>query len=136
MDETSPTNEQESAKPWFEFRIEETEGRGVELPKLTRLLQDLSSTFYALARAKLGKPNRPGPHGADEEAIAAIRLLRIRPGSTIIEAEPPISGLQGQLQHINDQATADDIAYDFIQEMQRIIDKEHRSIRAQKFGVV
>ena len=115
------TNDSE-AKPWFEFRIEETQGRGVDIEKLTRVLQDLTSAFYAIARAKLGKPSRPGPHTTDEQLLASIRILRVTPGSTVIEAEPPTGGLQGQL--IADQPTADDVAYDLLQEMQRLEKKE------------
>jgi hypothetical protein len=106
--------------PWFEFRIEETEGRGVEIEKLTRVFQDLASAFYSVARARLGKPSRPGPHTPDEQALASIRILRVSPGSTVIEAEPPTGGFQGELAPFGDQPSADDVAHDLLQEMQRI----------------
>ncbi len=119
------SNETET-RPWFEFRIEETEGRGVEAAKLSKLLQDISSAFYAIARARLGKDaGRPGRHTADEDALAAIRIVRILPGSAVIEADPPAAGLQPQLDFA-DQSTSEDILFDFALEAQRI-DKGERS---------
>ena len=107
-------------RPWFEFRVEETEGLGVEAAKLSRLLQDMSSAFYAIARAKLGKEAaRPGRRTPDEDALAAIRIVRILPGSAVIEAEPPVTGLQGQLA-LADQATAEDVLFDFALETRRL----------------
>jgi len=111
---------------WFEFRIEETEGRGVEAAKLSRLLQDLSSAFYAIARARLGKDAaRPGRRTLDEDALAAIRIVRISPSSAIIEADPPITGFQPRLE-FPDEPTAEDVLFDFALEAQRL-DRKERS---------
>ena len=107
-------------RPWFEFRVEDTDGLGVEASKLSKLLQDLSSAFYAISRARLGHESaRPGRRTSEEEALAAIRIIRVQPGSTIIEAEPPITGLQGQLE-LDSPTTAEDILFDFALETQRL----------------
>jgi hypothetical protein len=118
-------NEQDN-RPWFEFRIEDTEGLGVEASKLSKLLQDLSSAFYAIARAKLGADaTRRGRRTADEDILAAIRIVRVMPGSTVLEAEPPAAGLQTSLD-LMASPTADDVAYDFALEAQRA-DRRQRS---------
>ena len=106
-------------RAWFEFRIEETHEEGVEASKLSRLLQDLSTAFYALARAQLGRTSRPGPYREDEESLAAVRILRVLPGSMIIEAEPPIQKEQGSLPDILAAPTPEDVAIEFIQEFER-----------------
>ena len=106
---------------WFEFRIEETVGVGIDAATLGKLLSDLSSAFYAIARSRLGKEAaRPGPRTADEEAVAAVRILRLTPGSVIIEAEPPATGLQGSLD-LGLDITAEDIVLDFAHEAQRVV---------------
>ena len=109
---------------WFEFRIEETEGLGVEAGKLSKLLQDMSSAFYAIARTKLGREaNRPGRHMVDEDALAAIRILRLSPGSAVIEAEPPaIAPLDqaGLALPDDNRVTAEDVLIEFALEARRI----------------
>ena len=111
---------QEQDQPWFTFRILETDGVGVEVPRLAKVLEELSSAFYAIAREKLGsEAARPGPHTTKEEAIAAVRLLRVVPGSATIELAPPPSAAQGQLDVTKD-ATSDDVASDFIEELKLI----------------
>jgi len=105
--------------PWLEFRIEETEGTGVDVRALSRLLSDLSSAFYEIARSKLGRSGRPGPRAQDEDALAAIRILEIEPGSAIIRAAPPPSeNLPGRL--FPTEPTPDEVALDFVREVQRI----------------
>ena len=120
------TNKQEQ-RPWFEMRIEDTDGLGVEASKLAKLLQDLSSAFYAIARAKLGtEAGRPGRRSAGEDSLAAIRIVRVSPGSTIIEADPPAAGLQAPFIDFLDQPTAEDVLCDFALEAQRV-DRRQRS---------
>jgi len=107
-------------EPWFVFSVLDTEGEGVEVDKLTRLLQSLSSAFYAIARAKIGMAGpRPGRRRIAEEALAAIRLVRVRPGSTTIEVAPPPGSVQGRLE-IVEEPTPDDVALDFYEEVRRI----------------
>jgi hypothetical protein len=114
----------DSQGAWFEFRIEETEGRGVEAAKLSRLLQDLSSAFYAIARARLGKEaTRPGRRTSDEDALAAIRIVRLTPGSAVLEADPPSIGLQPRLE-LSAESTPEDVLVDFALETQRLGRKE------------
>ncbi len=111
---------QEQDQPWFTFRILEMDGEGVEVPRLAKVLEELSSAFYAIARGKLGsEAARPGPHTTKEEAIAAVRLLRVVPGSATIELAPPPSAEQGQL-NVTTDATSDDVASDFIEELKLI----------------
>ncbi len=89
-------------------------------PRCRSSLQDLSSAFYAIARAKLGKQSgRRGPHTSDEDALAAIRIVRITPGSAVIEADPPIVGFQPRLE-FPDETTAEDVLFDFALEAQRL----------------
>ncbi|MGB6836927.1 MAG: hypothetical protein WBF66_04395 [Dehalococcoidia bacterium] len=115
---------QEDLQPWFEFSVLDTEGEGVEVGKLTRLLSSLSSSFYAIARAKIGMAGpRPGRRKIAEETLAAIRLVRVRPGSTTIEVAPPTGAIQGQLQ-IVEEPTPDDVALDFYEEVRRIEEGE------------
>ena len=49
-----PTTLDPQPRPWFEFRVEDTDGLGVEASKLSKLLQDLSSAFYTISSARLG----------------------------------------------------------------------------------
>lgn len=105
---------------WFTFTVQETDGDGVEVPKLTRLLEQLSSTFYHIARTKLGTDeSRRGPRTQAEDNLAAIRLVRVSPGSTTIVLAPPLTATQGQLA-VADAPTPDDVAFDFLEEVQRI----------------
>lgn len=106
--------------PWFVFTIRETDGNGVEVPKLAKLLEDLSSAFYAIARAKIGAAGpRPGRRSIAEETLAGVRLVRISPGSATIELEPPPAVSQAQLP-ILDEPTADDVALDFYEEIRNL----------------
>ncbi|MEX2236958.1 MAG: hypothetical protein WEB00_05410 [Dehalococcoidia bacterium] len=104
---------------WLEFRIE-TADDGVEAKKLARLLQDLSSSFYAIARSKVGKRGRPGPRTSDEDSLAAVRIVRLSPGSAIIEAEPPVLDSQSQMRFDDGPTTADEIGFEFFQAIQRL----------------
>ena len=105
---------------WFIFRITETGGEGVEVPKLARLLEHLSASFYAIARSKIGTdPSRPGPRTAAEDALAAVRLVRISPGSTIIEFAPPEEAIQTAIPE-PDMFTADALMSEFFDEVRRI----------------
>lgn len=111
---------QEEQAPWFVFTVQDTGGDGVEIPKLARLLEDLSSTFYAIARAKIGTAGpRPGRRTIAEETLAGIRLVRVLPGSTTIELEPPPAAAQAQLPLL-EEPTADDVALAFYEEVRRI----------------
>lgn len=111
-------DERQSA--WFKFTLRETGEGGVELPKLSRLLDHLSSTFYAIAREKAGLgPARPGPKTPKEEALAAIRLVRVEPGSATIELAPPPPSAQVRLIEA-DEPTPDDVAFDFFEEARLI----------------
>lgn len=111
---------QQEQQPWFEFSVLETEGEGVEVGKLTRLLSSLSSSFYAIARAKIGMAGpRPGRRTIAEETLAGMRVIRVRPGSTTIEVAPPPGAIQGRL-GIVEEPTPDDVALDFYEEMRRI----------------
>jgi hypothetical protein len=111
------TTEQDS---WFTFSIQDTGGAGIEVPKLARLLEDMASAFYAAARARLGPGvARPGPRTAAEDALAGVRLLRVSPGSAVIELIPPPSVEQLGLQ-IDEQPSADDVALDLFEEIDRV----------------
>jgi len=111
---------EEARNPWFVFTLRETAEGGIELPKLSRLLENLSSTFYAIAREKAGLGGaRPGPRTLKEEALAAVRLVKIEPGSAVIELAPPSLASQGQL-GITDEPTPDDVALEFFEEARRI----------------
>ena len=111
---------QEEQDPWFVFTVQGTEGHGVEIPKLARLLESLSATFYAIARAKIGTAGpRPGRRTIAEETLAGIRLVQVLPGSTRIELEPPPAATQAQLP-ILEEPTADDVALEFYEEVRRI----------------
>lgn len=112
------TDEEDTA--WFTFTVRETDGDGVDVPKLTRLLEQLSSTFYHIARTKLGTDeSRRGPRTQAEDKLAAIRLVRVSPGSTLIELAPPPGATRVQLA-VTDEPTPDDVAHDFLEEVQRI----------------
>jgi hypothetical protein len=116
--------EQSTPKAWFEFRIEDTEGLGVEIEKLTRVLQDLSSAFHAIAVAKLGMPNRRGPRTSEEQTLASIRIVSVSVGSAVIEADPPAVGAQPQLAPLVTGPTVDDVALDLLDEMRRLDARE------------
>ena len=91
---------QDEQHPWFTFTVRDTGGTGVEVPKLAKLLEDISSTFYAIARAKIGVGGpRPGRRRIAEEALAGVRLVRVSPGSTTIELEPPPRGKSSSAPH-------------------------------------
>jgi hypothetical protein len=108
---------EEESKPWFVFSVVDTDGEGVEVDKLSRLLQSLSSAFYAIARSKIGMAGpRPGRRKIAEEGLAAIRLVRVAPGSTVIEVAPPIQGRLGMVE----EPSPDDVALDFYEEVRRI----------------
>jgi hypothetical protein len=110
----------EEKSPWLRLTVRETDEGGVELPKLARLLENLSSTFYAIAREKVGTgAGRPGPRTLKEDALAALRLVRVEPGSAVIELAPPRAAAQGQLA-ITDEPTPDDVAFEFFEEARRI----------------
>ena len=115
----------EADDSWFSFKIAETDGEaeGVDLPKLTRLLEHLSAAFYTIARSRIGADlSRRGPRTAAEETLAAVRLVRIVPGSTTIEFAPPDVAVQNSLIPQTDVLTADTIVGEFIEEV-RDIDK-------------
>ena len=112
------TNDQ--FEPWFVFSILDTEGEGVEVGKLSRLLSSLSSAFYAIARAKIGTAGpRPGRRKMAEETLAAVRLVRVSPGSMTIEVAPPPGAIQGRFAVV-EEPTPDDVALDFYEEVRRI----------------
>lgn len=105
---------------WFEFTVYDTGGDGVEIPKLARLLEDISAAFYAIARAKIGAAGpRPGRRSVAEATIAGARVLRVLPGSARIEFAPPENANQAQLPLL-DEPTADDVAYEFYDEIRNI----------------
>jgi len=111
---------EEQTQPWFEFKIRDVDAVGVEMPKLTRLLADLSSAFYAIARAKIGSAGpRPGRRTVAEETLAALRVIRIRPGSATIELAPPVAEAEPQLPLL-DEPTPDDVVLDFYEEVDTI----------------
>lgn len=111
---------QDEQHSWFTFSVQDTGGTGVEVAKLAKLLEDISSTFYAIARAKIGVGGpRPGPRSIAEEALADVRLVRVSPGSITIELEPPPAASQAQLP-ILEEPTADDVALEFYEEVRRI----------------
>jgi hypothetical protein len=114
--------------PWFEFKIEDTQGAGVDVKVLSRLLSDLSSAFYEIARSKLGRGGRTGPRTQQEDAIAAIRILQVQPGSVILRAAPPLT--TENVEFPFGQLGADDVARDFIEEVQRISRHEPTTGRA------
>jgi len=113
----------EPSDPWFVFKIEDTEGEGIDAPRLARLLSNLSSAFYAIARTRIGStPARPGRRSTNEETLAGVRIIRILPGSTSIELAPPPAAAQARLPF--GEPTADDVAFDFYEETRRIANGE------------
>ncbi len=105
---------------WLTFAVKDTEGDGVDIPKLARLLERLSSSFYSIARTKIGAgEGRPGRRTMEEGALAGIRLVRIEPGSATIELAPPPIAAQGKLP-ISDEPTADDVAREFFEEVEQV----------------
>ncbi len=111
---------QQDSEPWFKFVVRDVDVGGVEIPRLTRLLEHLSSALYAIARAKMGAASRrPGRRAIVEEMLADFRLVRVEPGSTTIELAPPRSAAQTKLP-LFDEPTAEDVAYDFYAEFESI----------------
>ncbi len=107
-------------QPWFVFTVQGADGPGVDIPTLTRLLNNLSAAFYAIARAQIGVAGpRPGRRAVAEEMLAGFRLVRVSPGSTTIELEPPPTDSQTQLE-LFEEPTPDDVALDFYREVERI----------------
>lgn len=108
---------EDDTRPWLQFTVHDTEAAGVDIPKLARLLSDLSASFYAIARAKKGRAGpRPGRRAIAEEELAGLRLVRVEPGSATIELAPPISGEQAKLP-LFDEPTAEEVAFEFYQEI-------------------
>jgi hypothetical protein len=106
-------------EPWLVFKVEDTHEEGVEPVKLARLLDELSSAMYAFARHRLSiSASRPGPKSNREDAVAGVRVLRVEPGSTVIEFLPPKQGIQGQL--FDADVTPDDVAEDLANEIEGI----------------
>lgn len=106
------------SEPWLLFTITDTEGTGVEIPKLARLLGDLSSAFYAIAREKIGiPPGKRGSRSGAEDMLASIRVNRLSPGSTVLEIAPPEQQAQTTLDFVTEP---DDVAFEFVQECRRI----------------
>jgi hypothetical protein len=104
---------------WFLFKVYDTGGVGVEIPKLTRLLERLSSAFLAVARAETGgSGSRRGRPTTAEEALVAFRLVRVTPGSIAIELAPPPS-TQVPLP-LFEEPSIDDVAFGFYREMDSI----------------
>lgn len=104
---------------WLTFKIEDTEFEGVEVPKLARLLDRLGAAMYAIARAQLGKdPARPGPRTAAEEALAAVRVIRVQPGSAVIELSPPGGSMQRLA--LDGEPSPDNVVLDLIEEIELI----------------
>ena len=116
--------EEGKVRAWFEFRIEDTEGLGVEIEKLTHVLQDLSSAFHAIALAKLGRPSRRGRRASDEQILSSIRILSVSMSSAVIEAGPPAIGAQTRLAPFGPGPTADEVAFDLLEEMRRLDTRE------------
>ncbi len=111
------TNKQQ---PWFVFTIRDADVGGVEIPKLTRLLSNLSSALYVIARAKMGKAGRkPGRRGLAEDALAGARLVRVEPGSTAVELAPPPGDDSPRLPGF-DEPLPDDIVFAFYDDVERI----------------
>ena len=112
--------EEEQAQPWFAFTVQDTDAPGVEIPKLTRLLSNLSAAFYAIARVKIGAAGtRPGRRTIEEEMLAAFRLMRVVPGSATVELAPPTVEAEPRLP-LFEEPTADDVVFDFYQEVERV----------------
>ena len=104
---------------WFVLTIQDIDGVGVEVSRLSRLLNDLSSAFYAIARSEIGAAGpRPGRHTQAEETLAGIRLVRILPGSAAIELAPPQTTDQPRL--LPDELTPDDVAFGFFKEIDEL----------------
>lgn len=106
---------------WLILKITETDGEGVEVSKLARLLERVSAAFYAIARTKVGPPQagRRGPRTTAEDALAGVRLVRVSPGSTTIEFAPPAASLQIGLPEA-DLVTPDGLVSDFLDEIDQI----------------
>lgn len=112
----------EETDSWLVFSVLDTEGNGVEVSRLVRLLEDISASLYAIARSKIGlKASKRGPRTGAEEALAGVRLLRISPGSTTIELQPPEASSQLALEGIED-VTADDVGFEFFENLRALSD--------------
>jgi hypothetical protein len=129
-------------QPWFVFTIRDADAAGVEIPKLTRLLANLSSALYVIARAKIGKAGRkPGRRGLAEDALAGARLVRVEPGSTVIELAPPPEDASKPRLPGFDEPLPDDIVFAFYDDVERIYrgdppEDERWDIRRQVIAVI
>jgi len=100
---------------WFEFRIQEVEAGGVEASKLAALLQEIASTFTAAAKLRLGRVGRGGRPTVRQQALSAVRILAVTPGSLVVEVAPPAEGAQSALE-ISEDASVDDVASELLME--------------------
>lgn len=109
----------ETSDPWFVFKIEDADESGIEPSKLARLLTELSSALYAIARVQIDEaPNRPGRRTSQEDSLAGARIRRIVPGSTTIELAPPVTSAQPRL--IAGEPDADTVMSMFAEEVANI----------------
>jgi hypothetical protein len=109
----------ETSKPWFVFKIEDADETGIEPSKLARLLVELSSALYAIARVQIDEaPNRPGRRTLHEDSLAGARIRSVVPGSTTIELVPPAAGVQPRL--ISEEPDADTVMSMFAEEIANI----------------
>jgi hypothetical protein len=109
----------ETSNPWFVFKIEDADEGGIEPSKLARLLVELSSALYAIARVQIDEtPNRPGRRTYQEDSLAGARIRSIVPGSTTIELTPPAASAQPRL--IADEPDADTVMSMFSEEVANI----------------
>lgn len=105
---------------WLVLRIEEVEAGSFEIQKVSRLLNDLSSALFSIARKRIGMPtDRPGPRTPAEERVAGFRLVKITEGSLLIELAPPVSEPQARFD-LQGDASAEDVAYDFYRTVEDI----------------
>ena len=118
---------------WFIFKIEDSDPDGVEPSKLARLLTELSSALYAIARLQINEaPNRPGRRTSYEDAIAGARVKRIEPGSTTIEFVPPLSSDQPPL--FSEEPDADSVIAMFAETIETLSRNDSVSPPAQEVG--
>ena len=110
----------ETSNPWFIFKIEDADEGGIEPSKLARLLTELSSALYAIARVQIDEtPNRPGRRTYQEDLLAGARIRSIIPGSSTIELAPP-AGAGAQPRLIADEPDADSVMAMFAEEIANI----------------
>lgn len=122
----------EEQESWLTLTIRDSAERGVEPSRLARILDELSSALFAIARERIGKSVRRGRRTAEEEALAGARVLRVTPGSTSIELVPPPSATQLRMDLPN-VVTPDDVALDFYEEMRRA--QDHAPVPVEKIPV-